>query len=121
LAKEIVSQTISCLSLGKQDRENAAPENKGKIIKKIIMEDFKLNALKNNAKKTLTRAEMKNIIGGDNCGNVPPGGSCTSGWECQSGVCDHGICGWLAENCAGNGPCPPGTLCMMGMNGPYCV
>jgi len=90
-------------------------------MKRIIMEDFKLNALKNGSKKTLTRAEMKSIVGGDDCGNTP----CQWDSDCGGTWCIFGHCStWGGSNSCvdgNNGGCPIGKICIHSPDGTMCI
>lgn len=78
------------------------------------MKDFKLNVLKNDSKKTLTRAEMKAIVGGDDCGNN--GGPCDYDTGCGlRGYCINGHCTISVGQTSceqNNGGCPTSWTCM---------
>jgi len=84
------------------------------------MKDFKLNVLKNDSKKTLTRAEMKAIVGGDDCGNT--GGPCEYHTGCGlKGYCINGHC-TISCTETSSGECPEYWTCISdAYYGAHCV
>lgn len=56
---------------------------------------------------------MRSVPGDGSPSKQPIGGACTSGTDCQSGVCDTSVTGgYCTQQCSQAAPCPSGSTCV---------
>lgn len=88
------------------------------------MNKFKTKFRSIEGVEVLSRDQLKQIMGGDDCGNVTcvfPG-DCDPGKECRRGYCVYpGGGGSSSCQDGNNGGCPVDSICLHGPDGTYCI
>lgn len=82
------------------------------------MKKLQLKALELGAREVLTRAQLKNFLGGS-CSLVGDNGApCNSDADCNGGSCYAGSC--HGGGSGGCGSCAPGQACTVHLGITYC-